>query len=71
MVRAFGTSTEYIPQCRAMLDGSANPYCQHFAASSLVRLLTENTLAPQASASAREREQARANSPLGPPSSCA
>ncbi len=48
MLRAFGTNTEYIPQCRAILDGSSNPYAQHFAASSLVKLLTENTLSPQA-----------------------
>ena len=47
MLRPFGTNTEYIPQCKAVLDGSINPYAQHFAASSLVRLLTENTLSSQ------------------------
>jgi hypothetical protein len=30
-----------------VLDASNNPYAQHFAASSLVRLLTENTLSSQ------------------------
>ena len=49
MLRAFGTNTEYIPQCRAILDGSSNPYAQHFAAASLIKLLTENSgLSPQA-----------------------
>ena len=49
LLRPFGTSTEYIPQCRAILDASSNPYAQHFAASSLLKLLTEHsTLSPQA-----------------------
>lgn len=48
MLRAFATNTEYIPQCRAILDGSSNPYAQHFAAASLIKLLTENSgLSPQ------------------------
>ena len=47
MLRPFGTNTDYIPQCKAVLDASINPYAQHFAASSLVRLLTENTLSSQ------------------------
>ena len=47
MLRPFGTNTEYIPQCKAVLDASINPYAQLFAASSLVRLLTENTLSSQ------------------------
>ena len=55
MLRAFGTNTDYIPQCRALLDGSSNPYSLHFAASSLTRLLTENSLSPQARAGACPR----------------
>lgn len=47
MLRAFTTNTEYIPQCKAILDASASPYAQHFAASSLTRLVTENALTPQ------------------------
>ena len=58
MLRAFGTNTEYIPQCKAILDASSNPYAQHFAASSLVRLLTENTLSSQARRGSRAAHSA-------------
>lgn len=48
MLRPFGTSTEYISQCRAVLDASSNPFAQHFAAASLLKVLTEqSTLSPQ------------------------
>jgi hypothetical protein len=67
MLRAFGTNTEYIPQCKAILDASNNPYAQHFAASSLVRLLTENTLSSQARARpAQRRSRPRAKRASAP-----
>jgi len=61
MLRPFGTSTEYIPQCRAILDTSSNPFAQHFAAASLLKLLTEHsTLTPQVRALLRCYPRARA-----------
>uniref|UniRef100_A0A061RU54 Ran-binding protein n=1 Tax=Tetraselmis sp. GSL018 TaxID=582737 RepID=A0A061RU54_9CHLO len=43
-LRAFGLSTEYIPQCKAILDSSSSPYAQMMASSSLLKLVTEHTL---------------------------
>uniref|UniRef100_A0A7S1SV05 Exportin-7/Ran-binding protein 17 TPR repeats domain-containing protein n=1 Tax=Tetraselmis chuii TaxID=63592 RepID=A0A7S1SV05_9CHLO len=43
-LRVFGASTEYIPQCKAILDSSASPYAQLMASSSLLKLVTEHTV---------------------------
>lgn len=43
-LRVFGVSTEYIPQCKAILDSSNSPYAQLMASSSLLKLVTEHTL---------------------------
>lgn len=47
MLRAFSNSADYIPQCRLILDQSQNPYAQHLAANSIVKLLSDNTLSAQ------------------------
>mmetsp|Transcript_25560 Transcript_25560/g.71479 ORF Transcript_25560/g.71479 Transcript_25560/m.71479 type:complete len:1067 (+) Transcript_25560:187-3387(+) len=43
-LRVFALSTEYIPQCKAILDSSSSPYAQLMASSSLLKLVTEHTL---------------------------
>lgn len=43
-LRVFGMSTDYIPQCKAILDSSASPYAQLMASSSLLKLVTEHTV---------------------------
>ena len=43
-LRVFGMSTEYIPQCKMVLDSSNSPYAQLMASSSLLKLVTEHTL---------------------------
>jgi exportin-7 len=73
MLRPFGTSTEYIPQCRAILDASSNPFAQHFAAASLLKLLTEHsTLTPQVRALLRPllSTRTRAHMPLCTAAAC-
>ena len=66
LLRSFGTNPEYIPQCKAILDASANPFAQHFAAQCLSRLLTDNTLssqerpAPRSSATAQQHNSTTA-----------
>ena len=45
MLRGFGAEPDvHIPQCQAILDGSQNPFAQHFAAATLTRLLTVRVL---------------------------
>jgi len=47
-LRPFSTNTDYIPQCKAILDSTTSPYAQLFATSSLTKLLTDNSsLSPQ------------------------
>ncbi|GAQ78625.1 Nuclear transport receptor RanBP16 [Klebsormidium nitens] len=43
----FSVNTDYISQCQYILDNSASPYAQLLASSSLVKLLTDNTLSTQ------------------------
>ncbi|PSC72660.1 exportin-7 isoform X2 isoform A [Micractinium conductrix] len=47
MLRVFGTSTEYVSHCKAILDNSTSPYAQLLASSSLIKIVTEHSLAPQ------------------------
>lgn len=46
-LQVFSVNTEYISQCQYILDNSASPYAQLLASSSLVKLLTDNTLSTQ------------------------
>lgn len=47
LLRVFGTSTEYAAHCKAILDNSSSPYAQLLASSSLIKIVTEHSLAPQ------------------------
>eukprot|EP00892_Ulva_mutabilis_P000720 jgi/Ulvmu1/10649/UM066_0030.1 len=40
----FGKSTDYIPHLRTILDNSNNPYAQYFASSSLLKMITEQSV---------------------------
>lgn len=44
MLGVFGTSTEYVPHLKAILDNSRSPYAQHFATSNLLKLVTDHTI---------------------------
>lgn len=46
-LQVFSVNTDYISQCQYILDNSASPYAQLLASSSLVKLLTDNTLSTQ------------------------
>ena len=37
----FSSSSEYAPQCKAILDNSSSPYAQLLASSSLLKIVTE------------------------------
>lgn len=43
-LKVFGQSTEYIPTCKAVLDSSRSPYAQLLACSSLVKIVTEQSI---------------------------
>ncbi|KAL3148536.1 hypothetical protein ABBQ38_013973 [Trebouxia sp. C0009 RCD-2024] len=43
-LRVFGQSAESVSMCKAILDSSRSPYAQLFAASSLVKVVTEQAL---------------------------
>jgi hypothetical protein len=45
-LKPFATA-EYAPHCKAVLDASASPYAQLLAASSLLRIVAEQPLAPE------------------------
>jgi hypothetical protein len=47
MLRVFATSTEYVPHCKAILDSSSSPYAQLLATSSLIKIVTEHSMATQ------------------------
>lgn len=47
MLRVFATSTEYVPHCKAILDSSSSPYAQLLASSSLIKIVTEHSMATQ------------------------
>ena len=44
MLKAFGTSPEYMAHCKAVLDMSSDAYAQVFAASSMLKLVTEHSI---------------------------
>eukprot|EP00889_Picochlorum_renovo_P000191 jgi/Picre1/27221/NNA_000190.t1 len=43
-LKVFGTLPEYMAHCKTVLDNSSSPYAQVFAASSMLKLVTEHTL---------------------------
>ena len=45
VLKVFGLSPEYVSHCKTMLDNSASPYAQLLASSSLLKVITEHTLA--------------------------
>ncbi|GMH42848.1 hypothetical protein BSKO_10767 [Bryopsis sp. KO-2023] len=43
-LQVLGQSTEHIPTCKTLLDTSQNPYAQLLASSSLLRMVTEQSV---------------------------
>lgn len=45
MLKVFGQSPDYIAHCKTILDNSSSPYAQLLASSSLLKVVTEHTIA--------------------------
>merc|ERR1719420_493191 len=47
VLKVFSNSPDYAGQCQSILDNSSSPYAQHLAASSLLKMVTDQVVSQQ------------------------